>query len=261
MTMSVLAKKLQLKPGNRGVLFGEPANFRSALEPLPDGAVIDEKPAGWEPSGWEPNGWEPSGSYDYVHIFAQNSDELRRWWETAVPHLKPDSLLWIAYPKKSAGIKTDLTRDEGWAVIFQAGFSPVRQIAIDETWSALRFRPAESDDDGLLAVQYAGEKAQFRPIYDHLVKLAQQFGPDVELTTRKSYVALARGKQFAVIVPSTKTRLDLGLKLLGKPTTERLKEAKNLGSGSITHKVALHSLDDVDEEVIGWLKEAYDNVG
>ena len=246
MTISQLSKKFQLKPGSRGVLFGEPAGFGLALEPLPDGTVIDEM---------------PTGLYDYVLIFAQNSNDLRRWWETEVPHLKPDGLLWIAYPKKSAGIKTDLTRDEGWAIIFQAGFTPVRQIAIDDIWSALRFRPSSGDDADLLAAQYAGEKAQLRPLYDHLVQIARQLGPDITLTTRKSYVALAKGKQFAVIAPGTKTRLDLGLKLPGKTTTARLVEAKNLGGGSISHKVALHLLNDVDEEVIGWLKEAYNQLG
>ena len=152
------------------------------------------------------------------------------------------------------------TRDEGWAALTQKGLRPIRQIAIDNIWSALRFRPSESESDSL-AKQYAGSKAQFRPIYDLLVQTAQQFGPDVTLATRKTYVALARGKQFAVIVPSSNTRLDLGLKFKDKPFTDRLTPAKNLGSGSITHKVALTALTDVDETILIWLKEAYEAAG
>jgi len=52
-------------------------------------------------------------------------------------------LLWIAYPKQSSGIKTDVNRDILWQLSLQTGLRPVTQIAIDETWSALRFRPAE----------------------------------------------------------------------------------------------------------------------
>ncbi len=50
---------------------------------------------------------------------------------------------WAAYPKKTSGIDTDITRDHGWEALNAAGLRPVRQIAIDDTWSALRFRRPE----------------------------------------------------------------------------------------------------------------------
>ncbi len=52
------------------------------------------------------------------------------------------SLLWIGYPKRSSGVKTDLTRDEGWDSMVLAGWTVVAIVSVDATWSAVRFRPA-----------------------------------------------------------------------------------------------------------------------
>jgi hypothetical protein len=54
-----------------------------------------------------------------------------------------DGLLWVSYPKKSSKIATDISRDVAWEVMKEFGLQPVFQISIDETWSALRFRPTE----------------------------------------------------------------------------------------------------------------------
>jgi hypothetical protein len=88
---------------------------------------------------------------------------------------------------------------------------------------------------------------------------AQSFGDDIELQTRQTYVAFARGKQFAVVQPTTRTRVDIGLKLPGVPMGGRLEPATNTGSGSMTHKVAVTSPDEVDDELINWLRKAYEN--
>ena len=58
--------------------------------------------------------------------------------------LKPDGLFWLSYPKKTSTIAADLSRVEGWDVLDAAGWRPVSQIAIDATWSALRFRPRDA---------------------------------------------------------------------------------------------------------------------
>jgi hypothetical protein len=63
--------------------------------------------------------------------------------------------------------------------------------------------------DDLVAAQYAGEKAELRPIYDTLVAEVGNFGSDVEISPKKAYVSLRRNKQFAIIQPSTKSRLDV----------------------------------------------------
>lgn len=241
MSMS-LSKKLQIKPDSQILLLNAPFSFE--LSDLPTGCSI------------------VTNSVDKVAcvlLFAQDSGELEKYGAGAIAAVIPDGLLWIAYPKKSSGLLTDLTRDEGWAVIIKAGFRPIRQIAVDDTWSALRFRPSVPEPD-MVEAQYSGGKAHLRPIYDKIATIVQEFGSDVTLGVRKTYVTFGRKKQFCVIKPSTKIRLDVGLKLPGKEITTRLVEAGNFGSGSVTHKVALTAVTDIDEELIAWLREAYDGV-
>ncbi len=59
----------------------------------------------------------------------------------AIATLKTGGLLWFTYPKKSSKVQTDITRDVGWNSLSAAGLRPVTQIAVDDIWSALRFRP------------------------------------------------------------------------------------------------------------------------
>lgn len=117
--------------------------------------------------------------------------------------------------------------------------------------------PPEAD---LVADQYAGAKVGLKPIYDAIVTAVTGFGPDVELAPKKSYVSLRRAKQFAIIQPSTKTRVDLGLNLKDAAPTERL-QGGVVFSGMCSNKVALTSPDEVDAELIAWLKQAYEQAG
>lgn len=112
--------------------------------------------------------------------------------------------------------------------------------------------------DDVLDKQYEGPKAALRPIYEALAGAARSLGGDVSLKTCQTYVALVRGKQFGVVQPSTKTRVDLGLTLPGVEPAGRLQAAKNVGSGRTTHQVALSAPAEVDPEVLGWLKAAYE---
>ena len=83
------------------------------------------------------------------------------------------------------------------------------------------------------------------------------FGSDVELAPKKAYVSLRRTRQFGLIQPSTNTRLDLGLNLKGVAPNRRL-EASGSFNAMCTHRVRLESVSEVDAEVIGWLRQAYD---
>ena len=74
---------------------------------------------------------------------------------------------------------------------------------------------------------------------------------------KKTYVSLRRNKQFAILQPSTKTRFDVGINLKGTEATDRLEPSGSF-NGMVSHRVRLHSLDEVDAELIGWLKEAYE---
>ena len=111
-----------------------------------------------------------------------------------------------------------------------------------------------SDDP--VAAQYAGPKADLRPVYDALVAAARRLGSDVEIAPKKTYVSLRRSKQFALIQPSTATRVDLGLNLKGEPATKRL-EASGSFNAMVSHRVRLASKADVDAELKSWLKQAY----
>ena len=112
-------------------------------------------------------------------------------------------------------------------------------------------------EQALIDAQYAGAKAGLRPIYDAVLAVVTQFGADVEIAPKKSYVSLRRRKQFAIVKAATRTRVDLGLNLQGIEAADRL-EGGNVFSGMCTHRVRLASTDDVDAAVTSWLKQAYD---
>jgi len=115
---------------------------------------------------------------------------------------------------------------------------------------------ASHDSDDLLVNQYKG-KESLKPIYEALVAAIEKFGTEITQTPKKSAVSMIRKKQFALIKPATKTRIDLGLKIKGKPTTDRLENSGPFGS-MCTHRVRLTTPEEVDSELIGWLLEAYD---
>jgi hypothetical protein len=108
-----------------------------------------------------------------------------------------------------------------------------------------------------VAEQYAGAKASLRPIYDKIVEAVQKFGSDVDVSPKKANVNLRRSKQFALLQPSTATRFDVGLNLKGTQPAGRL-EASGSFSAMVTHRVRLEGVQGVDKELIGWLKQAYD---
>ncbi|ALM07826.1 phosphoribosylformylglycinamidine synthase [Sediminicola sp. YIK13] len=110
--------------------------------------------------------------------------------------------------------------------------------------------------EDLVAIQYQG-KEQLLPIYNMLIATVDQFGPDVVITPKKGAVSLIRKKQFALIKPATKTRVDLGLKLMGKEETARLGNSGPFGT-MCTHRVQITSVDQVDQQLKNWLKEAYE---
>ena len=122
---------------------------------------------------------------------------------------------------------------------------------------ALKAGKAPESADDLVEAQYTGPKAGLRPIYDALIEMAQDFGDDVEISPKKTYVSLRRNKQFALIKPSTKTRMDLGINLGGSvAATERLQDAGSLGM--VSHKVGLTEAQQADDELRGWLRQAYE---
>ena len=94
------------------------------------------------------------------------------------------------------------------------------------------------------------------PIYQTLVERLLSFGNDVKISPKKDSVSFIRKRQFALIRPATKTRIDLGLKLKGKPLTDRLENSGPF-SAMCTHRVQITSLEEIDQELNNWLEEAY----
>jgi hypothetical protein len=123
-----LMSKLRPAAGQRTLLFTAPAGYLQSLGELPMGVRFDI---------------QPEGVYDFVQLFVRNQAELEQLGRMAFQAVQYDGLLWVCYPKQAAKAETDLDRDRLWKLIEPGGLRPVTQIALDATWSASRFRPAE----------------------------------------------------------------------------------------------------------------------
>lgn len=113
------------------------------------------------------------------------------------------------------------------------------------------------DEASLVEAQYAGAKSGLKPIYDAIVASAKKLGPDVSISPKKAYVSLRRGKQFAIVQPSTATRIDVGLVLRDAAPKGRLEPAGSFNA-MMTHRVRVEKPADVDKQLTGWLRDAYE---
>lgn len=127
MAESSLIKKLGIRQGQKLLVLNGPQGYVQILGTLPSGTEVQTSAGG--------------DAFDFVQVFVNSKADVESYVTQALQMLKPGGLLWWTYPKKSAKVQTDITRDKGWESLQEAGFRPVTQIAIDETWSALRFRP------------------------------------------------------------------------------------------------------------------------
>lgn len=112
--------------------------------------------------------------------------------------------------------------------------------------------------DTVLDEIYTGAKAHMRPIHDALMQHINGFG-DFEITPKKGYVSLRRKKQFAMIGPKTNTRFEVGINAKELPTHKRLLEQPK--ASMCQYIVQVHDSQEVDAELIGWLREAYERAG
>lgn len=124
-----IVKKLKILPHKKILVLNAPEDYFKDLSALPEGVSLHTA---------------PEGKYEFVHLFVSSIRELAEMGPAAVHAAGYDGMLWVSYPKKSSKIKTDINRDQGWEVLLNEGLVGVTQIAIDETWSALRFRPREA---------------------------------------------------------------------------------------------------------------------
>jgi hypothetical protein len=104
---------------------------------------------------------------------------------------------------------------------------------------------------------YSGPKAALRPLHDELMTTVLAFG-DVEIAPKKGYLSLRRRKQFAMVQPTAAGRIDVGLVMpAGTAVTDRLESAAKFNA-LFTHRVRMAAAGDIDAQLFGWLRIAYD---
>ena len=108
----------------------------------------------------------------------------------------------------------------------------------------------------LVEAQYKG-KENLISIYNKLIEYIKALGSDITISPKKGSVSIIRKRQFVLIKPATKSRIDLGFKLKDKPTTERLENSGPFGT-MCTHRVRLSNESEIDTELKGWITEAYE---
>lgn len=119
--MEELLKKLRYKQG-RGTVLAGPEGFRLGIE----------------------GEGQTEGRFDFVLLFVNNAQETEEWLPKVVPMLNEDALFWITYPKQSSKVKTDINRDILAAMVQdRTEYRAVSNVALDDKWSALRFRPKD----------------------------------------------------------------------------------------------------------------------
>lgn len=112
--------------------------------------------------------------------------------------------------------------------------------------------------DEKLARLFAGKKEKWRAPYEALVAELARFGPDVRTSPTNSYISLLRGHdKFGIVQPSAAERLDIGIKLKGVAPTERFEPAGTWQT-MVTHRVRIADPKQIDKDVLGWLKRAYE---
>jgi predicted transport protein len=112
-----------------------------------------------------------------------------------------------------------------------------------------------NDTDELIVNQYKG-KEHLKSYYDLLISEIQQFDGEFEIAPKKAYVSLRRKKQFITLNPASKTRFEIGLNLKGIAAEGKLEAEKP--DGICSHKINLSTIEDIDQEVIGWVRRAYE---
>ena len=115
--------------------------------------------------------------------------------------------------------------------------------------------PSASLEDAL----YPENRRHLLPIHEALMRVITDLGSDIEVAPKKGYVSIRRRKQFAMIQPAAK-HIDLGLIVPGAPDAARLEPADSLNA-LFTNRVRVRSVEDIDPELLGWLREAYEAAG
>lgn len=112
--------------------------------------------------------------------------------------------------------------------------------------------------DDVVNELYAGPRTDLRSIHDRIMSAVSTFG-EFEIAPKKTYLSLRRKRQFAMVGPASKTRVEVGLNMKGVEPTDRL--IQQPPGGMCNYKVNVTSNDQVDDELIGWIHQAFDSAG
>ncbi len=179
---------------------------------------------------------------------------------------------------KNIQIKTGKTTDELSAIVHNSGLTKhteIRDMLMRELGlghgdaNALVHYVLQSDGeraakakgattDDVVSELYSGAKTSLRPIHDKLMAEIDRFG-SFEIAPKKGYLSLRRKKQFAMIGPATNTRIEVGLNMKGVDATARLIELP--AGGMCNYKIKVADIKEVDEELLAWIRQAYDSSG
>ena len=118
-----LAKKLGIREGSNILAVGEPGDYQSLLDPLPEGVSILS---------------EPRPGIDLVHIFTNSRDELFRGLPAYMRLIKQDGAIWVSWYKRAAKLPTEITEDIVRDAALPLGLVDVKVCAVDEKWSGLK---------------------------------------------------------------------------------------------------------------------------
>ena len=121
-----VARKLGMNPNMRTLIIAPPPGYLKSLVSLPDKLPVSSRAA---------------GMYPFVQVFATRLSEIGKFAEKLPKRAAPNALVWISYPKKTSKARGDLSRDVIREAMSAVGWRAVSIVAIDEVWSALRFRP------------------------------------------------------------------------------------------------------------------------
>ncbi len=116
-------------------------------------------------------------------------------------------------------------------------------------------KDGQSNPDDLLAKQYQG-KEHLSPIYNKLKDIIVKFGDDIKIVPKKDSVSFVRKRQFILIKPATKSRVDIGLKLKDFPVNNRLENSGPFGT-MCTHRVKIENINQINSQLVVWLEESY----
>ncbi|MFC5045605.1 hypothetical protein ACFSTE_18810 [Aquimarina hainanensis] len=128
MEASKIFKKLLVHKANRLLIYNAPDHY----EAICHGISFDRQFTNAE-----------KNVYDFIQIFAQKQEELEAILPQIIPYATYDGLFWICYPKGTGNIKSNINRSTTWEAFSLINYKPVTQVAIDQTWTAMRGRPVD----------------------------------------------------------------------------------------------------------------------